>query len=236
MNNISHHVGEKIKFFRKLHSLSLDDLASMVHKSKSTLSKYENGQITIDIQSLHEIAQVLNVDIRQFLDFTEPMAELQTSNINSFFRKKIFYIYYYDGRKKEVIKSCLIIQENISQNMLGCTFYMDVPSFEQCEDCTFYYIGEVNCFDLVTYTTLINQINPMDRLSMCILNPFHHNTGTWGMMFGISYKPIAPFALKFLISSVPLKANEISIDDLVITSSEIKIMKKLNMMLLEETY
>lgn len=50
----------------------------------------------------------------------------------------------------------------------------------------------MNAFDLVTYITLINQNNPMERMEMCILNSFNfqQNQTTWGFMSGISYQPI----------------------------------------------
>ena len=234
MDNISVYVGRQIKFFRKLNSLSIGELADLVHKSKSTLSKYENGLITIDIQTLEDICCALHVDIREMFTYKKPEEQSALFAHNRIFSRNKLYIYYYDGRKKSIVKSYMTIQNNNSQNVVSCTFYMDIPSFEECDQCAFYYIGKMDPFDLVTYCTLINQVNPMERLGMCFLNPFHHNVKTWGIMFGISYRPIAPFALKFLLSTAPLNENELLEENLMITQDEIKIMKQMNMMLLNQ--
>jgi Predicted transcriptional regulators len=231
MDSISVHVGKKLKFFRKLKNLSLDELSAMIHKSKSTLSKYENGNISIDIETLLDIANALEVDLNLLIDYKVKKAETKLTK-SPFGSHNQLYIYYYDGRKKSVIKSLLTLNNDLTKNGTECMFFMDIPSFDKYEKCQFFYIGELNSFDLVTYLTLTNQANPMERLGFCILNPFHYNTTTWGFMFGISYNPIAPFALKFLLSNKPLPDEEITFERLSITSNEIKIMKNLNMMLL----
>ena len=50
------HVGSRIRFYRKLKNMTQDQLAAAIHKSESTLSKYESGQIAIDVGSLYDIA------------------------------------------------------------------------------------------------------------------------------------------------------------------------------------
>lgn len=37
------HVGSRIRFYRKLKNMTQDQLAAAIHKSESTLSKYESG-------------------------------------------------------------------------------------------------------------------------------------------------------------------------------------------------
>lgn len=237
MDTVTDYVGKKIKFYRKLNNLSISELADRIHKSKSTLSKYENGAITLDVETLNDISVALHVDIMHFFDESTTTKSPEANKLNAFFQKDGQYIYYYDGRKKQIVKSYLQLQlckYNEKNSSYPCTFYMDIPSFDDIENCEFYYMGEINPFDLVTYATLINQTNPMERLGMCMLNPFHNNESTWGMMFGISYKPIAPFSLKFLISNTPLRDSEMTPEKLLMTQEELKLMKNLNMMLLNE--
>ena len=59
--NIQLYVGENIKKIRLARGLSLEDVASRIYKSKSTVSKYERGSIAIDIATLEDIAEVLDV-------------------------------------------------------------------------------------------------------------------------------------------------------------------------------
>ncbi|MDR1915961.1 MAG: helix-turn-helix domain-containing protein [Synergistaceae bacterium] len=233
MDSISIYVGKKINFFRKQKNLSLDQLSSMIHKSKSTLSKYENGNISIDIETLCDIAKVLDVELNQLINYRYKPSSQSKFSTNPFGAHNDLYIYYYDGRKKSVVISFLTISFSEIRNVFESEFYMDIPSFDEYEKCQFYYVGEMNAFDLVTYLTMTNQTNPMERMSFCILNQFRYNSLKWGYMFGISYKPIAPFALKFLLSTMPLPMGKITPEALSFTNSEIKMIKKLNMLLLD---
>ena len=72
--SVTSEIGAKIKYFRKSKHFSLQEMADLLYKSKSTLSKYENGQISIDIETLYAIAKVLGVHVEQLL-YSEPMQQ-----------------------------------------------------------------------------------------------------------------------------------------------------------------
>lgn len=59
MAEISQEIGRRIRAFRKMRKLTLDELALIIYKSKSTISKYEKGEISIDIETLYDIADAL---------------------------------------------------------------------------------------------------------------------------------------------------------------------------------
>jgi transcriptional regulator with XRE-family HTH domain len=205
----------------------------MIHKSKSTLSKYENGNISIDIATLCDLAMTLDVEINQLVNYRcRPPAQSKFS-LNPFGTHNELYVYYYDGRKKSVVLSLLTLSFNDMRNVFESEFYMDIPSFDDHEKCQFYYVGEMNAFDLVTYISMVNQANSMERMNFCVLNQFHYNALKWGYMFGISYRPITPFALKFLLSETPMPPGRITPEALSFTNVELKTMKKLNMLLLD---
>ena len=52
MKEVSIHVGQRIRLYRKTKNLTIETFAGMIHKSKATVSKYENGDISIDIETL----------------------------------------------------------------------------------------------------------------------------------------------------------------------------------------
>ena len=56
MAEISREIGHRIRTFRKSRHMTLDDLADVLCKNKSTLSKYETGEIVMDIETIYEIA------------------------------------------------------------------------------------------------------------------------------------------------------------------------------------
>lgn len=69
MSEISTEVGKRIRTFRKMRHMTLEELAAAVCKSKSTVSKYEKGEIAVDIETLYELAAALHVRAEQLLLF-----------------------------------------------------------------------------------------------------------------------------------------------------------------------
>ena len=75
MKEISIHVGQRIRLYRKMKGLTIETFAGMIQKSKATVSKYENGDISIDIETLFVIAQALEVSVNQLVDYADETAE-----------------------------------------------------------------------------------------------------------------------------------------------------------------
>ena len=53
MEDIKIEIGKKIRIYRKKQKMTLDELAAVIYKSKATVSKYEKGEISIDISTLY---------------------------------------------------------------------------------------------------------------------------------------------------------------------------------------
>ena len=51
MSGISAHVGRRIRLYRKMKNITIEVFAGMINKSKAAVSKYENGEISIDIET-----------------------------------------------------------------------------------------------------------------------------------------------------------------------------------------
>ena len=86
MSQINQEIGKKIRIFRKMRNLTLDELALKIYKSKSTISKYEKGEIAIDIETLYDIADALMINVEQLLyvENNIPLSS-QSLQIPSFF-------------------------------------------------------------------------------------------------------------------------------------------------------
>ena len=72
MGKANHYVGQRIQFFRKLKGFTQQQLADAIGKSKATVSKYEKGEISIDVETLNDISQVLGISLAQLTNYTEP--------------------------------------------------------------------------------------------------------------------------------------------------------------------
>ena len=69
MNEINVYIGGQIRKYRKANSMTLQQLADVIHKSRATVCKYENGEISIDIATLYEISQALQVSFGQLTSY-----------------------------------------------------------------------------------------------------------------------------------------------------------------------
>ena len=69
MSVITQHVGKRIRKNRKSKGLTIDEFSKMINKSKATVSKYENGTIAIDIDTLLDIADVLDMELKSLIDY-----------------------------------------------------------------------------------------------------------------------------------------------------------------------
>ena len=61
-------LGKKIKYFRKANNLSTEELGKAIGKSKTTINRYENNEILLDILTAIEICNVLNIDLNDICD------------------------------------------------------------------------------------------------------------------------------------------------------------------------
>lgn len=124
MKNICRHVGSQIRFFRKLRGFTLKEFAAQLNKSVSTLSKYESGDISIDIFTLSEIARTLEVTIEQLLptDYIDTSDQADDSlfsldNRHFFAQKDIFYMYYsFSSNRKAPNKGITVNVIEIKRN------------------------------------------------------------------------------------------------------------------------
>ena len=103
MTELTRHIGSRIHAFRRERHLTLQQLADLIRKSRATVSKYESGEITLDIETLYDISHALGVELSQLTDFQPPAPQtvplpVRTSSYSPFFEASDLYFYFYDGR------------------------------------------------------------------------------------------------------------------------------------------
>lgn len=74
MTELNAHVGSRIRSYRRQRKMTLQQLADIIHKSRASVSKYETGEITLDIETLYDISRALDVSVYQLTDY-QPAAE-----------------------------------------------------------------------------------------------------------------------------------------------------------------
>lgn len=225
-------VGNKIKKIRKLKKMTLDDLARKIHKSKSAVSKYENGEINIDLITLKEISDVFEIEIANLIP--QSIAEYRGKNMDldrvpKFFKdgSKI-YSYYYDGRNSKIIKSLIEIRrEEAEDNRVY--MYMNISDYDFPYICENTYYGNIEHFDSITRINLVNKYTDLEKPNISILSPFVDSEIRWGLWNGISIRPIMPSAIKMLFSTKILDENKELQKKLILNREDMTYIKKFNM-------
>lgn len=238
MRDISTHVGGRIRMYRKDRGLTLQQLADLVHKSRASISKYENGEITLDVETLYEIASALQVSPNQLMDFRLPEPELPPLSTNSgtrspFFLARRLYFYFYDGRYNRLKDGVIDIYE--SRNKPGS--YEASLSISTVTSAGWrsevYYTGQVVYSDMLIRFSFVNQCNALEEDLLYIFNPLEIRDATDGLLCGISSADLAPCAFKCLVTLTPQEHTEALQQQLLISKKELQRWQKMNMLLVD---
>lgn len=230
MEQINQKVGERIRNFRKKRSLTLVDLSQKLNKSKATVSKYERGEIVVDIQTLYEIAEVLDVHINQLLSF-DHNTPITTHSIHPAFFSGLnqFYSYVFDGRANQVLESVFDIVPTEDSSTNEVYMYMNVKSIEEYQVCENTYHGVIEHYDAVTNLRIRNLDTPMEQVSISILASFLESNTKWGLFFGLSSRPMMPVSMKMLFTREPLKIDKELTNKLKLSKEDVRLLKHYNM-------
>lgn len=225
-------VGRRIRRYRKDRHMTLEQLAAAVGKGKATLSKYENGSIGVDVETLFTIAEALDMDARSLVDVHRHTRRSPKIPAGHYFNTPKIFMYYYDGRFQRLVRSLLFLSYSAEEERTEALLYNDFKDLRDYENCEDIYAGELIAYDMITYATLHNQVNDMFHMNLNILNPVHTSTPASGMMSAIGSFPFfSPVAFKALFSSKQLKENQELMNTLILSKEEHRENRELNMMI-----
>ena len=232
MGEISREIGHRIRNFRKSRRMTLEELSALVCKNKSTLSKYETGEIVLDIETIYEISRALGIHVEQLLYCTPERAPIQEpeAQANFFSGLTQFYGYYYDGRVNRVVAAVfdvLLLSEDHRYKIMA---YMNFTDFDSYQNCGTAFWGYMEHYDAITNITLTNQASPMERAFGQVLATFTTADTIWGLFTGLSARPMMPVAIKMLFSKKRLPMDDSLMRRLKVTKEDIRLMKHYNMM------
>ena len=232
MSEINVEIGKKIRNFRKNQKMTIEELAKLINKSKATVSKYEKGEIIIDIVTLYEIADVLQLHVEQLLYCRPKRTVFSTSNTSPAFFNGLsqFYSYVFDGRTNQIMKSVFDVISEVGESRFKVMMYMNVKDYTNYQNCENTYWGYIEHFDALTNIDMRNQDTSMEQIKINILASFLDSDTKWGLFSGISSRPMMPVALKMLFSKKILQENEILIKQLKISKEDIRLLKLYNML------
>lgn len=232
MNDINREIGKKIRNFRKLKKITIEQLGEKIKKCKATISKYETGEITIDIVTLYTIADVLSISIDQLLyhnpkNFLTSFNEVKPTFFNGISQ---FYSYLFDGRTNQIIRCVFDISAEIEKSKYKIMMYMNFEDYNNYQNCENTYAGYIEHYDAMTNIFMTNLNTPMEKVTVSILASFLDSDTKWGLFFGISSRPMMPIAIKMFFSKKRLKEDDLLKNQLKISREDIRLLKLYNML------
>lgn len=232
MAQISREIGQRIRTFRKSRHMSLEELARAVCKNKSTLSKYETGEIVLDIETIYEIARVLGIHVEQLLYCTPDRVPIRDSGHCSAFFSGLtqFYAYYYDGRYGRIVRCVFDVLLLSEENRYKIMMYTNFDNYDTYQNCETAYWGYMEHYDAISNIVLTNQDSPMEKANIQILATYMNSDVKWGLFTGLSARPMMPVALKMLFARKRLPEDEALLRMLKVTREDIRLLKLYNMM------
>ena len=230
MKEISMHVGQRIRLYRKMKGMTIETFAGMIRKSKATVSKYENGDISIDIETLFVIARELDVSIHQLIDYAGEEVTAEETTEKSRWSKSRYYMYFYDGRRSRIARNIIEVQDGGQENgVFDANMYAYLEDFDYYYQCKLLYHGVMRRSDTFVNFNFENQNNKVERAFLYAINSFSHSGRMVGLYCGLSTQPILPACFKFILSPEILEENEELKAELTVSKEDIKVLKKMNM-------
>ncbi len=216
------HIGGRIRLFRKHQNLTLEELAYIVHKSPSTICKYESGSVNIDILTLSEIADALGIEISQLTDFSKEKPVSLRNTGNFLRRSKRFYVYSLLSQQNDMLLGIMDITGEVpDSNEDNVVLYMSYGDSIDISDPLFIYTGTMTCDDTFAYITLQNVAGSKDRMSILVKSPQWMRNHVKSLALSVSSTYGCPSASVMIFSTEELEITEELIRDLRVDSDMI---------------
>lgn len=217
-------VGNNIRKYRLARGYGLGELADQIHKSKSTLCKYEKGVISLDVDTIEELASIFDIPPAQLL--AVPEKKETAVEKGEFLCRR--YMYTYDGQGKRVIKSVIEQFHSSDSQCNSVQLYYDIEHINDIGKCTALYSGSSKKYEVWENYTLQNQNHPIDKIWICTMEGLSKDNILTGIAAGLSSVSMHPCAKKILITSDIMKDDDFS-SMLIFTKEDIKLFKYYNL-------
>lgn len=214
--------GQKIKKYREAKGLSSKELGNAIGKTKSTIVRYENGEIVLDFITAQEIANVLNIDLNDICEISVHTIE-KSKNANPF-NSDTLYLYYIS--KNGLIISKIEIETKKYGNYVLMKNALKGKKYKQ------EYTGMLESNYNTAFFCLTNAItNPgLDKFQIEIDLHSKFNDMYFGLFLGVSDNTHRPTARKCIITTELFASKEKLNDifhELEINEKDIKDMQKI---------
>ena len=203
--NVDEKVGRNIRKYRMAYNMTLKELAVRLHKSVSTVSKYEKGDISLDISTFLELSKIFKVS---------PLAIIGDE---------------IDGIGKVIVKS-LIEQQAVEgkNNKYKVHLFNDVSEVKEPGECGGLYTGEYEKEGFIGTYMLHNQALKSEHIMISCVNNLVNPGQQLALVAGLSNYTMLPVTFKAVISEKEIVNKEKLMNLLAFNKEDLKLMKQMN--------
>lgn len=216
-------IGNNIRKYRIAYNMTLKELAVRIHKSISTVSKYEKGTISLDMATLAEIACIFQASPSMLLHSADKLPDAERTYKSS----EILYMYTYDSPKKCIVQSVIERYPSVEQNnAYKINLFNDVCDTKNPGKCGGLYTGECTKNGFIETYMLHNQIAELEYVLISCVDNLVNPNQQLGLVSGLSNYTMFPVTFKTIISGSELTNKERLEKELQFSRDDFKAMKR----------
>ena len=223
--NVNEIIGNNLKKYRSAYNMTLNELSERLHKSISTISKYEKGSIAMDIPTFLEISQIFQISPSILLSGAFTLSEDHSPTQKE---AEGLYMYTYSGMEKEIIQS-LIEQfpPDTPDLPWQAHVYNDIKDFNNPGNCNGFYTGTFLKDGFLGTYILHNRVSESEHVMISCVKNLVNPRQQLGLVSGLSNYTMLPVTFKTVISSVEVTDKKLLTDLLLFSKEDFKIIKQL---------
>lgn len=219
--------------YRKSRGYSLETIGNIIGKTKSTISKYEKGDIIPDIITILEICNALNINLSQLFPIFNPV---KVSSLFNPFKTNKLYMYYLTDNN--IITSIIEVFE--TTNHLYVQLYNGVKDISlYATEYLYSYEGILECNNTIGYIHLYNTKSnntQLEKIQISFNIPWSKSFDITSFFILALTPNSLPIVKKGIISVKPIENFEPYKNDLQITKYNLNKLQNENAWILENLH
>lgn len=217
-------IGENIKKYRTAYNMTLKDLSEKLHKSISTVSKYEKGEISLDMTTFLEAAKVFHISPSALLC---GISEQSVDHPEHKDEAEQLYMYTYSSPKKEIIRSLIEQYPPVSPGgPFRVHLFNDIQEWGNPGRCNGFYTGAYTENGFLGTYLLKNQHSSSEQVMIsCVKNLVNVNQQL-GLISGLSNYTMLPIVFKTVLSRIEITDRKHLLDLLLFSKEDFRTLKQ----------
>ncbi len=221
--------GERLKAYRLKKGLSQENIATIINKTKATVSRYESGEVLPDVKDISKICEALEIYEADLYE-NNVVRTMQDNKSKNPFNTNKLYVYFnaYNFRTKKFAPDKYILELEQKQNICKVKFidYHDGRIYSEG-----YLIGN----EEIVFAVMENYKPTSSRVDVCIIE-INICNGIDGLMLGGYFGTNAkcePSLRKCYISKKDMDFTKEMIENLKLNENEKDILNNQNALYLD---